>query len=177
MAWHIVPLFAVAVAHTFAVHKGARWDQRFMLIGCAIQGSEPGTGASSMATTKNQTVNVIAWVLQVLMASVFLTSGGAKLLGTPMMVATFEGIGVGQWFRYATGAIEVGSGIALLIPGLAAFATLLLIPTMICAAIAHVYVIGGSPVPALILLGVNIIILMLRIDQIDGALARLNGTK
>jgi putative oxidoreductase len=130
-----------------------------------------------MAATKSRTVNVIAWVLQVLMAAVFLAAGGAKIIGTPMMVATFDGIGVGQWFRFATGAIEVGSGIALLIPGIAAFATLLLIPTMICAAIAHVYVIGGSPVPALILLGVSVIILTLRVDQIDGALARLNGTK
>jgi putative oxidoreductase len=132
---------------------------------------------SELASKKNRTVNTIAWVLQVLMAAVFLTSGGAKIIGTPMMVATFDGIGVGQWFRFATGAIEVGSGIALLIPGLAAFATLLLIPTMICAAIAHVYVIGGSPVSALVLAGVGVIILALRIDQIDGALAWLNGAK
>jgi hypothetical protein len=49
------------------------------------------------------------WALQILTAAAFLLAGVAKLIGQPMMVETFEKVGVGQWFRYATGAIEVAS--------------------------------------------------------------------
>ena len=40
----------------------------------------------------------------------FLAAGGAKLYGVAMMVGTFDMIGVGQWFRYLTGVIEVPAG-------------------------------------------------------------------
>ena len=128
-----------------------------------------------MSDKSGKAAKRFSWGLQVLAAAVFLVAGGAKLAGVPMMVATFDGIGVGQWFRYVTGAIEVGAGICLLVPGFAAFGTLLLIPTMICAALAHVCVIGGSPVPAMVLLAVNVAILGLRSDQIDGALNGMSG--
>ena len=47
-----------------------------------------------------------------------------------MMVETFEKVGVGQWFRYVTGAIEIGSAILLLIPRLAPVGAALLVCTM-----------------------------------------------
>jgi putative oxidoreductase len=69
-----------------------------------------------------------------------------------MMVDVFEHLGLGQWFRYVTGIIEVGSGMLLLSPRYVGPAGTLLSATMICAIISHLTVVPGSPVPAVILL-------------------------
>ena len=37
----------------------------------------------------------------------FFMAGGNKLAGNPQMVGLFDVIGIGQWFRYVTGALEV----------------------------------------------------------------------
>ena len=95
--------------------------------------------------------NVGLWVLQVLTAIAFQAAGVAKLSGQPMMVETFEKVGVGQWFRYVTGAIEVVSAVLLLIPRLAAVGAALLAGTMAGAVLSHLLVLGGSPVAAFVL--------------------------
>src|SRR6185503_9360206 len=84
------------------------------------------------------------WVLQILTAAAFLLAGGAKLIGLPMMVETFETVGVGQWFRYVTGAIEVASAFLLVIPRLSPIGAALLVCTMIGAVLAHLLVLHGS---------------------------------
>ena len=63
----------------------------------------------------------------------FLLAGGSKLLGAPAMVGLFDAIGIGQWFRYVTGLIEVGSALALLVPSFAVFGALALVATMVGA--------------------------------------------
>ena len=76
------------------------------------------------ATVQNSTetarpgkaVNVVLWVLQILGAAMFLMAGGNKLAGNEQMVGMFDAIGIGQWFRYLTGGIEVVSAILLLTP-------------------------------------------------------------
>jgi hypothetical protein len=44
-----------------------------------------------------------AWVPQLLLAAAMLGAGAGKLAGTRDMVALFEAVGVGQWFRVLTG--------------------------------------------------------------------------
>src|SRR6201987_4411765 len=88
---------------------------------------------------------IALWVVQIALAGMFLLAGGSKLLGAPAMVALFNTIGVGQWFRYVTGLIEVGSAIALLIPSLAVFGALALVPTMIGAVATELFIAGHSP--------------------------------
>jgi putative oxidoreductase len=93
-------------------------------------------------------VGLIAlWGLQVALATVFLLAGGSKLAGAPAMVAFFATIGVGQWFRYVTGLIEVVSAVALLVPALAPFGALLLASTMVGAIATHLFIVGGSAAP------------------------------
>jgi len=97
-------------------------------------------------------VSLIAlWVAQVALALMFLMAGGSKLSGVPAMVTLFDALGAGQWFRYATGVIEVVSGLALLIPAVAVFGALLLIPTMIGAIATNLFL-GQSVIPPLVLL-------------------------
>ena len=94
------------------------------------------------------------WTVQIALAGMFLLAGGSKLLGAPPMVAMFDAIGIGQWFRYVMGLIEVGSALALLVPSFAVFGALALVATMIGAITTHLFIIGGSPaMPAILLLG------------------------
>jgi putative oxidoreductase len=103
--------------------------------------------------------NVALWALQILTVAAFLLAGGAKLSGQPAMVETFDKVGVGQWFRYFTGGIEVVSAVLLLIPRLTPVGAALLVCTMAGAVLSHLVVIGGSTVPALVLLCLAALIL------------------
>jgi putative oxidoreductase len=60
--------------------------------------------------------NILAWVLAVVLAAVFLFAGGIKLLGRPAMIQEFAQVGMGQWFRYFTGILEVTGAIGILVP-------------------------------------------------------------
>ena len=82
----------------------------------------------------------------------FLMAGSMKLAGAAPMVQMFAAIGIGQWFRYATGAIEVVSAVLLLVPSLAGFAALVLVATMIGAIATHLFIIGGNPLAPVMLL-------------------------
>ena len=96
--------------------------------------------------------NIALWILQILAAAAFLAAGSAKLLGNPLMVIMFAQIGAGDWLRYVTGAIEVGSAVLLVIPRTAFYGAALLVCTMIGAVLTHLFLIGGNPVPASVLL-------------------------
>ena len=97
---------------------------------------------------------IALWVVQIALAGMFLLAGGSKLLGAPAMVGLFDAIGIGQWFRYLTGLIEVGSALALLVPSFAVFGALVLVATMVGAIAVHLFIVGSSPaLPAILLLG------------------------
>ncbi len=59
---------------------------------------------------------IALWVLRVLLAALFLFAAYMKLSGNPQMVAEFETVGLGQWFRTVTGLLELVGSIAILIP-------------------------------------------------------------
>jgi putative oxidoreductase len=115
--------------------------------------------AATHAQTRNGTNRqrgraalIALWLTQVALALMFLMAGGSKLAGVPAMVSLFDAIGLGQWFRYVTGVIEVTSGIALLVPSAAIFGAWLLIPTMLGAVVTNVFIVHASPVMPLLLL-------------------------
>jgi uncharacterized membrane protein YphA (DoxX/SURF4 family) len=113
-------------------------------------------------------MNIGLWVLQILVAAVFLMAGYSKLSGDPAMVEEFDQIGLGQWFRFVTGGIEVAAAVLLLIPRLTPVGAALLVGTMGGAVLTHLLVIGGSPVPALVLGCFAAIILWGRFDVVGG---------
>jgi uncharacterized membrane protein YphA (DoxX/SURF4 family) len=111
---------------------------------------------------------IALWGLQVGLAAMFLLAGGSKLTGAPEMVALFDAVGVGQWFRYVTGLVEVTSAVALLVPSLALFGALLLASTMVGAIATHLFIVGGSlALPGVLLLGL-LIVLWARRDRLTG---------
>jgi putative oxidoreductase len=114
--------------------------------------------------------SVSLWVVRGLLALAFASAGGAKLYGVPMLVEEFQHMGLGQWFRYFTGTLELLGAVLILVPSLAAFGAVLLICVMIGATITHLFVIGGSPVPALVLLALNAVVAYAKRGQIGRVL-------
>jgi putative oxidoreductase len=123
-------------------------------------------------TVRRGRVAIVAlWVAQLALATMFLFAGGSKLGGAPAMVNLFAALGLGQWLRYVTGAIEVSAALALLIPSAALFGALLLIPTMLCAAAANLYL-SQSPAAPLVLLLVAVAVAWSRRNQLRGLFSK-----
>jgi uncharacterized membrane protein YphA (DoxX/SURF4 family) len=105
---------------------------------------------------------ILGWLLCLLLAFVFLMFGGMKLLSKPAMVREFEQVGLGQWFRYFAGTLEVIGAAGLLVPKFSRWAALLLAAVMIGALVAHSTVLHSAPTLALILLVLAVLIAWLR---------------
>jgi uncharacterized membrane protein YphA (DoxX/SURF4 family) len=120
------------------------------------QGTRAHSGSGSGSIGK--IVNVVLWVLQIAAAGMFLMVGFLKLSGNPQLVGLFEAIGIGQWFRYLTGTLEVAGAFLLLIPRLSGLGALMLAVVMVGAVITHLFIVGGSPLMAIVLLVVTSII-------------------
>jgi hypothetical protein len=106
----------------------------------------------AVVTTGAKARNIALWALQIGVAGMFFMAGGHKLTGDPQMVGLFDAIGIGQWFRYFTGLSEVSGALSLLIPSLAGLGALQLVAVMTGAVATHLFIIGGSPVTAIVLL-------------------------
>ena len=100
-------------------------------------------------SVKNQ--GRIVWAVRLVLALAFGAAGAAKLAGVPMMVQNFEQSGLGQWFRYVTGLVEIAGVLLLLLPRTGFWGGLLLSVTMLGAIATHLLVLGGTAVPALVL--------------------------
>ena len=99
------------------------------------------------------------------LAGIFLLVGGAKLIGRPDMVALFRDIGVGQWFRYVTGAVEVTGAGLLVIPMLSGASALLLGGVMIVATLIELFVLHRPPVAALVCLSGHTYVAWARVSR------------
>src|SRR6478672_1268198 len=110
------------------------------------------TATRFRSASTGKIMNVGLWILQIGAAGMFLMVGFLKLSGDPQMVGLFDAIGLGQWFRYVTGSLEVLGAVLLLIPRLSGLGALLLMGVMLGAVPTHLFVVGGNPLPAIILL-------------------------
>ena len=106
------------------------------------------------------------WVLQIPVAVLILAAGWGKLTGSPMHVELFAAIGVGQWFRYLTGALEITGALLLFVPSLALVGALTIATVMVGAVATHLFVIGGSPLVPLLLFAGSITIAWIRRGRI-----------
>lgn len=111
-------------------------------------------------------LSAFLWIIQAAVAGVFLFVGISKLAGAPATVGMFDTIGLGQWLRFVTGSLEVLGGLLLLHPLLCAYGALILIAVMTGAVLTHLFIIGGSPLTAIILLLLNGLILWGRRDRL-----------
>jgi len=98
------------------------------------------------------------WSLQIVTALVFSAAGGMKLAGAERMIVMFDEIGFGQSFRVFTGFLEVTGAALLLSPRGSFWGACLLACLMVGAIFTHLLLIGGSAVPAALLLVITVTI-------------------
>jgi putative oxidoreductase len=91
------------------------------------------------------------------------------------MIQLFDQVGIGQWFRIVTGAVEIIGAVALLYPGLASIGGLWLGGTMVGAVATHLFVLHSSPAAAVILGALNAVIVYLRRDELRAFAARIKN--
>jgi putative oxidoreductase len=90
----------------------------------------------------NRVLNLTLWILQVFLAALFLYFGATKLIAPGVFwVDMFAKIGIGQWFRYFTGAVEVAGAVLLLIPKTSAIGASLLACVMAGAVLTHLIIV------------------------------------
>ena len=98
------------------------------------------------------TIAQFAWSLQVSLGLTYLIAGVSKLIGNAAMVALFQAVGFGQWFRYAVGATETTGAMLLFTAKWSGIAAVTLVPLMVGAVVTGFLVPGESPVPAVLCL-------------------------
>jgi putative oxidoreductase len=130
---------------------------------------------SVSAPRSGKVLGIASWVVQILAGGMLLMAGIGKLRGTPEMVGAFEHIGAGQWFRYLTGALEVVGAILLVVPRTIAFGAALLGAVMLGAVATHLFIVGGSPLAALILLAAVGFVAWVRRAQLQAVVRRVLG--
>jgi putative oxidoreductase len=133
------------------------------------------TASGTSRVERSRSALIVLWVAQIAVAFLVLLTGASKLASAPAMVVEFDAIGVGQWFRYIVGSIEVASAVLLAIPSLAAFGALVLIPIMIGALGVHLFILGGSPAPATVVLVVSSGIAWARRERFASVVTRLRS--
>jgi putative oxidoreductase len=101
---------------------------------------------------QSRALNVALWAVQIGAATMFLMAGFNKVSGNEQMVGLFQAIGIGQWFRYLTGSLEIIGAILLFVPTLSGLGGLLLTGVMVGAVATHFFIIGGNPTMAIVLL-------------------------
>ncbi len=114
---------------------------------------------AARATSYRHAVNIFAlWTLQALLAIMFAMAGLAKVGGDAAMVEMFATIGIGQWFRYVVGALEIAGAVGVLVSRLSGLAALGLLCLMAGAILANVLVLGTSPQLPIVLMLVSALI-------------------
>jgi putative oxidoreductase len=115
------------------------------------------------------------WALKLGIAGIFVMAGSGKLSGAEQMVQMFDAIGMGQWFRFFTGATEIVSAALLLIPATAGVGALLAVSTMAGAILTHIFVVGGSFAMPAGLLAAALIVLYANRNQMVNLVRKVRG--
>jgi putative oxidoreductase len=117
----------------------------------------------------SRAMSIGVWVLRGLVALLFLMAAAMKLSGQPMMVAEFDKVGFGQWFRYFTAAMELLGAVIVLIPRYSPLGALVLLAVDVGAFVAQVTVLHMDFIHTLVIGGLLALLIYLQ----RGSLAAL----
>jgi uncharacterized membrane protein YphA (DoxX/SURF4 family) len=119
-------------------------------------------------------------LLRLVLGSLFVLIGLGKFNGDPhgMWYHVFARIGFGQWFRVATGIIQLTGGTLFVLPGTCRIGGAMLAGTMLGAMLAQLTVLG-NPLVVFIpgALFAAVIVVALRDPTLDATIATLEARK
>lgn len=112
---------------------------------------------TTTSTSRPRVGGVLLWAVQIVTALVFLFAALGKFTADPQVMTTFNAIGLGAWFRYLIGALEVLGVLALFVPRLTGLAGLAFVALMVGATITQL-VVHLSPVLPLVVLVLSAVV-------------------
>lgn len=117
------------------------------------------TPTTTSTTTGRRAGHIALWVLQVLLAAVYVMSAAGKLSADPLQVAGFEMMGLGTGGMYFVGTAELLGAIGLLVPRIAGAAALALVALMVGAVVLTLVFVGAAmaAIPATVLVAVAVV--------------------
>ncbi|MBN9016656.1 MAG: DoxX family protein [Rhizobiales bacterium] len=124
------------------------------------------------APPPSRLVTILVWILRIVLAALFLMAAFMKLSGQQMMVDEFGVIGLGQWFRYLTGLLELVGAIALLVPAVSAVGAVLLLCVDVGAFFAQAFVLHGDMIHTIVIAVLLVLLIYLQRDRLAAALRR-----
>lgn len=117
---------------------------------------------ASSLTKQGQAATIGIWVLRILLGLAFLFVSFMKLSGQPNMVAEFETVGFGQWFRYFTGALELIGGLAVLVSRTSVFGAILLLTVDMGAFVAQVAILHMDWIHCVVIAALIVLLIYLQ---------------
>lgn len=148
----------IVIALTFALYQTRRLRRGRET---AVSEARPRRASDTTARTGL----ILLELTELTLAAIFFLVGGAKLIGRPDMIRLFHDIGIGQWFRYVTGTIEVTGALLLVIPFLSGAAAIGLGAVMIVASLVELFVLHRPPLAALACLSAHTLIAWRRVGR------------
>ncbi len=96
--------------------------------------------------------------LKIILALAILAGALAKLYGPPAIIEEFNVVGLGQWFRYFTAAIEIVGALLLVVPGKALPGAFILAVVCVGAFFAQLLALHGDVIHTLVMAAIFIAI-------------------
>lgn len=90
-------------------------------------------------------LRVLRAALPIPFGVLFVYIGWTKFDSHSMWVQIFTKIGIGQWFRYFTGAVQIAGGLLLVVPRTRLVGGAMIACTMLGAAAADLFILGYGP--------------------------------
>jgi uncharacterized membrane protein len=97
------------------------------------------------------------WLPRIAVALAFFFIGKDKFAAHSMWIRIFDQIGFGQWFRYVTGALQMGGAVLVMIPRTFRVGILMIACTLLGAVLAWLFLLhapGNAVIPGLLLVAV-----------------------
>ncbi|ORT54441.1 DoxX family protein [Streptomyces sp. CB03238] len=103
------------------------------------------TAQSTAAPALSGRAGIGVWTLQIVLALFFaIPSAAPKLVGHASAAESFDAIGLGDWFMYLVGALELAGAIGLVIPVLSGVSAPALIGLMAGAFVTQLAFLDGQ---------------------------------
>ena len=106
---------------------------------------------SSIATRTQKAKTIGFLTLKIILGLAFIGGAIFKLTGAEAAVAEFDLVGLGQWFRYFTAALEIAGAALLVWPRTTAYGAILLAAVCIGAFVAQSQILHGDVIHTVVL--------------------------